>query len=298
MKMHCYNLKIGDIHIRIVSDSCIETETAFSRFAVSEDETTKPDYTVRVRLVPELQIPEGECVYQSSGIFVLKTKEEVYFRLLKDICGNKENYAMSCFHWKKKEIYVDILKERKHHAESMRRIFKCIAWEVILLQEKRLILHASYLKTPYGGIAFSGPSGIGKTTQARLWCSYQTAEMLNGDKVILNKQGECWIGYGSPYAGSSGCYVNDQCELKYLVFLKQGETCRLRKLSLSETFKEIYAGLTLNRWDLSHVQRACELVESLAADIQAYEFTCTPDEAAVSFLKNHLEGGKICESNG
>lgn len=297
MKSYSYYFKIGEVCIQILSDISAEIEEAFSVFQISEQEAAEPDYVVEVCLVSALHIPEGECVYHGSGISILKIEEDICVRVLQEIYGDKKEYAVSFFDWKCRKITAEILENKSNHADCMREIFKCVAWEVIMLQEQCLILHASYLKTPYGGIAFSGPSGIGKTTQAELWCSYREAEMLNGDKAILRKKGESWIGYGSPYAGSSQCYVNKHCELKYLFFLKQGKSCSLRKMPLTEAFKEIYAGITLNRWDVQYVQMACELVEKLAIDVPVYEFTCTPDEYAVEFLQKSLEGGEICGFN-
>lgn len=290
---YCYDFKISDIHVRIISEISVEVNQSFAGFANEQGMLMAPDYTVRVRLIPRLQIPEGKCVYHGRGTAIFRIEEGVYFRVLQEIHYDNKSYAVSFFDWDKKEIIVEVLEEQKKRAGSILEIFKCIAWETVLLHEKHMMLHASYVKTSYGGLAFSGPSGIGKTTQAKLWSNYKNAEMINGDKVILYKKDGCWYGYGSPYAGSSKCYVNDSCELKYLFLLKQGTSCSLKKLSLAESFKQIYTGITLNRWNAEYVQIACDLVEELVADIPVYEFTCTPDQDAVDFLEKKLEGGEL-----
>ena len=54
----------------------------------------------------------------------------------------------------------------------------------ILADAGMLVLHSSYIVTRQEqGILFSGPSGIGKSTQAALWQRYAGAEIVNGDRA-------------------------------------------------------------------------------------------------------------------
>lgn len=53
----------------------------------------------------------------------------------------------------------------------------------ILADAGMLVLHSAYIVTRQGeGILFSGPSGIGKSTQAALWQRYGAAQTVNGDR--------------------------------------------------------------------------------------------------------------------
>lgn len=291
MSDYSYCFKISDIFVKIISEVWAKTEKSFLPFVVEDGQ--EPGYTVDVRMVPQLMIPKGVCVYEGIGVSVRETENRNYIRIMQEYHEGDRMYAVSSFDWERKIITVNILEERKQHAESILEIFKCIAWEAVLINENRLMLHASFIRSPYGGIAFSGPSGIGKTTQASLWCRHGNAELLNGDKILLKREGQGWKGYGSPYAGSSNCHVNDECELRYLFFLKQGETCGLRKLSVAECFKQLYAGCTLNHWDSEYMCKACELMERLAEELPIYEFTCTPDVCAVEYLQKKLQEGLL-----
>ena len=291
MSEYSYCLKISDICVKIISEIPAKTEKAFLPFLAEDGQES--GYLVDVRLVPQLMIPKGSCMYQGLGVSVWKTEDDDYIRIMQEYHEENRMYAVSSFDWERKIITVNILEERKQHAESILEIFKCIAWETVLINENRLMLHASFIRSPYGGIAFSGPSGIGKTTQASLWCRHGNAELLNGDKILLKREGQGWKGYGSPYAGSSNCHVNDECELRYLFFLKQGEACGLRKVSMAECFKQLYAGCTLNHWDAEYMHKACELMELLAAELPIYELTCTPDVCAVEYLQKQLKEGLL-----
>lgn len=300
MRESC-SLRIADIQVKILGESSLKMPNSFAIFKVEEEagkdmqegSDAPVQYEIRFRIVPELKVPDGICVYEERETGVYLSEDRTYFRVFKDYYTDQKVYAIGYYDWDQKVILIECQPENIDLFKNVQVIFKHVAWETLLLKEERLMLHASYLRTPFGGIAFSGASGIGKSTQAGLWCQYEQAEMLNGDKVILREKDDRWIGYGSPYAGSSSCYVNDSCELNGLFFLKQGKTCSLRKLTLSESVKQIYTGLTLNRWDGECVKQACDLAEKLAKTVPVYEFICTPDEQAVHFLKKKLEGGEI-----
>ena len=89
-------------------------------------------------------------------------------------------------------------------------IFNRIGMETLLLQHQGLLLHASLINYKGKAIAFAGPSGIGKSTQADIWHTFLGADIINGDRAALRKERDHWYAYGCPYAGTSGIYKNDR----------------------------------------------------------------------------------------
>lgn len=288
---------IAGIPIRLKTEYLMKMSGSFEDFAAESDLPIFSGYCAEFQEVQSLDIPSENPVYEEWRTSVHKADNDTWCRVFREYRDEKEAYAVAEYDWDNKVIQIKYLPKGKLQFDDVQKAFQHVAWEKILMNEGKMMLHASYVCTEFGGIAFSGISGIGKTTQAELWCKYGQGKMLNGDKIILEKKQGEWIGYGSPYAGSSKCYVNDSCKLYSLFFLKQGKTCSLRKLSVSESFKQIYSGLTLNRWDRDYVNRACDLAQQLAVDVPAYEFTCTPDEDAVYFLREKLQGGEKWNKN-
>ena len=73
----------------------------------------------------------------------------------------------------------------------------------ILADAGMLVLHSAYIVTRRGeGILFSGPSGIGKSTQAALWQRYGAAQTVNGDRALVRP--DTGTVSGVMYAGTSG----------------------------------------------------------------------------------------------
>jgi hypothetical protein len=167
-------------------------------------------------------------------------------------------------------------------------IFNRIGLETLLLQHEGLLLHASLIEYAGCAIAFAGPSGVGKSTQAELWKTHLQADIINGDRAALRKTEQGWMAYGFPHAGTSGIYRQACAPLKAIVVLKQGTENRLQKLSAVQAFGSIYPELSIHRWDKNFTQTASDLCITLLGDTPVYLLECVPDESAVLLLKKGL----------
>ena len=111
-------------------------------------------------------------------------------------------------------VEISVLPEYLSYFSGTAGIFNRIGLETLLLQHQGLLLHASLINYAGRAIAFAGPSGVGKSTQADLWKKCLGAEIINGDRAVLRKNADHWIAYGSPYAGTSGIYKNNSAPLR------------------------------------------------------------------------------------
>ena len=244
-----------------------------------------PDYSVEFWQTSQLQCIDTLPVFETVGYRVFY-REKTFIRQF--IGTNHIPYAVSETDWEKKRITVQYLQSGLKDISHTGGAFFHIGWEDILLREHRLILHACCIDTSLGGVLFSGPSGIGKSTQGQLWCECEQAKLINGDRPILYKRQRCWVAHGSPYAGSSKCHVNESTDVRAIVMLAQSEECAIRRLSAAEAFRKIYAQMTISAWDSECVKLACDLAEQLVTDVPIYEMSCTPDRNAVELLKRTL----------
>lgn len=82
------------------------------------------------------------------------------------------------------------------------------------VQRHMLQLHSSLIDHHGHGLMFLGPSGIGKTTQAELWNKYRDALIINGDIVFVQETDDGFLGWGTPWHGSSPYCENTSVPLK------------------------------------------------------------------------------------
>ena len=167
-------------------------------------------------------------------------------------------------------------------------IFNRIGMETLLLRHQGLLLHASLIKYKDRALVFSGPSGVGKSTQADLWRTHLGAAILNGDRAALRRTGEGWTAYGCPYAGTSGIYCNDSAPLHAIVVLRQGRRNDLRPLSAAEAFRYLYPELAVHHWDAAFVTAATDLCADLVTRVPVYLLECLPDRDAALLVQKGL----------
>lgn len=159
--------------------------------------------------------------------------------------------------------------------------------EYPLLWHGRIILHSSLVLHRGRVILFSGPSGVGKSTQAALWQQYAGAQVLNGDRAVIDCAGG--IAHGSPFSGSSGIRIQAAAPIRAIVFLEQGEQNLIAPVSPLEAYRRLYSQVIANPWDSDYTEKLCNLIEILIRQNPMYRFTCRPDGTAVAALMDCLK---------
>ena len=124
-------------------------------------------------------------------IFKAGKDKEGYYRIFCDHKENNRPYAQSRIYDNGMEE-ICYLKEFQNSFSESQNTFSHIGFEELLIRKNAIVLHASLIESEYGGILFTGPSGIGKSTQADMWAKYEKVEILNGDRPILKKENENW----------------------------------------------------------------------------------------------------------
>ena len=155
-------------------------------------------------------------------------------------------------------------------------------------------VHASLVEAPgFGGVMFVGRSGIGKTTQARLWEQYRDAVIINGDKVFLTvgEQDAEVVAHGSPWCGSSPYKLNRSVPLRGIVVLDQAPENTIRRLSDPEVMMQYVPHIFLPMWDERLTDRVMDAVGAMLPLVPVFRLSCRPDEEAVDMTFRAVFGG-------
>ena len=152
--------------------------------------------------------------------------------------------------------------------------------EELLLRHDALVLHSSLVSHKGKGVLFSGPSGIGKSTQAELWNQAFGAETLNGDRAVIRRTENGFRAGGSPWCGSSGIYRRDYIPVEAIVLLRQGKENRILLAEPKVAFREIYSQCIVHDWDREFVDRLCDLIQDLMGQVPVYILSCVLEESA------------------
>ena len=184
---------------------------------------------------------------------------------------------------------LTVIPEFSHYASDIRNIWNKIDLSRILLHQRGLILHASYIIWKGRAILFTAPSGTGKSTQAELWAQYQHAEIINGDRAVLREKDGEMRAYGLPFAGSSGICVNKSAPVRAVVVLAQAAENAVYELTPAEAIKHLYSQCALNRWNREEVEDVFGVLAKMVQKTKVVKLDCLPNLSAVEILSDYLE---------
>ena len=154
------------------------------------------------------------------------------------------------------------------------------ACEAGMVMRDGLPLHAALVKKDGFGVIFLGPSGMGKSTQAKLWAQYLGADFLIGDRPGLRKIDGKWIGFGMPWDGKDAIYRQASVPVRALIWLEQAKENRITPMSPIQAMSVMLKQAMMPVWDDTAMDGATELMGKLAREIPMVHLRCLPDAAA------------------
>ena len=159
----------------------------------------------------------------------------------------------------------------------------------VLLTKGVLHFHSSFVLYKGRALIFTGPSGIGKTTQAELWRDYQDALIVNGDASLLRPMDDGrWWAFGTPVHGSSPYCENEKAPIAAIIALEQGKDNVLTPMdnfsALSACVPEFYRP----KLDEAAEETFWNSVDALFEAVPVYHLTCRPDRDATELVKKEL----------
>lgn len=286
--MFHYDFSIAGLLLRVNSQFQLNDLHELAHFQIEYCLSIQPDVVYDLQLLPDNWTICGDEVLadRQNAIYHWQGEEHRYYywnmfsqeRFVLVRCDLKD----PC----KRTIYL-----KQDDLARMMPEFRLSAFLSIerpLLQNKGFFLHSSLIDWHGSGILFSAPSGTGKSTQAALWERLEGAQILNGDRSVIRHYGGRFYAYGSPYAGTSGIYVNASVPIRAIVVLSQAPENTIERLSPTAAFQQLYRECTILSWDASFVNDVLELLTKLIATVPVYHLSCRPDADAVKTLKEIL----------
>jgi serine kinase of HPr protein (carbohydrate metabolism regulator) len=152
-------------------------------------------------------------------------------------------------------------------------------------------LHAALVEKDGYGVVFLGPSGMGKSTQAKLWVEHPGADFIIGDRPGLRRIDSQWIGFGMPWDGKDGIRQQKQVPIRALISLEQAPENSIRRLTKQEAMMVLLNQVMMPMWDDTAMALLTPLMGQLATEIPFYHLKNLPNKEATE-----LTHKTICET--
>ena len=178
-----------------------------------------------------------------------------------------------------------------YHQTPLREdwFFSICAFHRQLLNRGACVLHASYVDIGGRAILFTGPSGVGKSTQAELWVRHAGAQVVNGDRAVLRALDGKWHAFGYPSCGTSGICINRTLPLRAIVILSQGRENRVERMAAGAAIRALISATEFYPWHQGEFDLALRVAERIVSRVSILHLVCTPDQNAVDVLKQYLK---------
>ncbi len=282
--------RIGNLTFALECPDGTQLPPTLSGFEVA---SASPDHLFTVRFSDDISETEDQfrSLHLNAHEFTRQT-----LRVLADsdqecriisFAGDSAPYAISCdANPSKTEI---VFRQDITPLTNIETIFLSpMNLERYMYSKDYYVLHAAYIEHEGSAILFTAPSGIGKSTQAGLWETYRNSKTINGDKVLIHKDGSVWRACGWPICGSSGICVNESYPIRAIVYLSQAKENTVRSMTGAEAVKKLYSQMTVNMWNPSFQMRCMDMLLQLTAEIPVFSLECNISEDAVTCLEGVL----------
>ncbi len=152
----------------------------------------------------------------------------------------------------------------------------------LMQRKKGLLIHASAVAIDDKAFLFTGVSGIGKSTMARLWgeCG---AQILNDDRLVLRPLDDKVMVYNNPMP----YYAQHPREapLKAIFLLKQSPKNYIKQLGGVLAFSRVLGNFIQQFYQQNMVANHLELMEEVLKRVKVYEVGFKPDHDIVHMIK-------------
>ena len=149
------------------------------------------------------------------------------------------------------------------------------------------LLHASAVEYNGVAVAFSAPSGTGKSTHSSYWRNKLGARIINDDKPALRRIHGTVCACGTPFSGKCDLSRNVCVPLRAIVFLARAENVCVRRLSTEEALYRILSQTIRPRDEMQYV-RLLGLLDELLKQAEVYEAGVPNDPQSALSVKRAI----------
>lgn len=189
-----------------------------------------------------------------------------------DNCGEE-----ICAVLDKNKVGIQLYAERKEIDSVLQRFLLRSAFECRFCYEGVLSLHAACVDADGCAYAFTGKSGMGKSTRARAWIDALGAEWISGDRPAIRLTENGSNACGVPWDGKEQIYRDVEMPLRCIMEVRRSPANYIRRLSEEQAIRVLAQQSSIPMWDTDAAARALNNVQELARRTPVYRVFCGPD---------------------
>lgn len=155
--------------------------------------------------------------------------------------------------------------------------------------------HAALISFDGEGIAFSAPSGTGKTTHIKLWKQVygDRVKIINGDKPVFTYRNREMLASGMPWCGKEGWNLNETVALRAVCFIDRAEKNSIELMSDNgQKMHRLFGQLMMPDDEGAQMIQYLDFANKLINTVPFYLLRCNMSLDAVSTAHDGIFGIK------
>ena len=291
--MRNYNLNIAGYKIRFESSSDGPELVPSERFLRNISHDTSSDILIKVHSGAYKLTEESERVFHApyveeiNGIqiqqktnfwSIWKYYSELYIRTIFPHSSSEKNavlkFSLTLREW---DLWVDSAEKE---CDPFEYPLDGLILYYLTVIHSNIIIHASGVNNKGHGYLFSGVSGKGKTTMAKLWNEWG-AKVIHDDRLILRKTGNGYSMFNTPV------YNNDEpheSPLNKIFIIEHGIENKLVPVKGATAVSLVMANCIQHNWGSDIIARLLGSVSIMCGTIPTVRLYFKPDGSIIDHI--------------
>lgn len=187
------------------------------------------------------------------------------------------------------QLYADAARKN----DDFLRFLLRTAFECRFCHEGIVSLHAACVELDGFAVAFTGHSGLGKSTRAKAWVDGLGAQWISGDRPAVRLERDGSTACGVPWDGKEQIFRDVEAPLRCILEVRRSPANYVRALSEEQARQVIMQQSFIPMWDTDAAVMAIANVRGLIRKTPVYRVFCGAEaedaRAIYDILVNHPE---------
>lgn len=245
--------------------------------------------TAAIERAPSQAVP-ADTVASLAEIRICHTKDGDWLYRLQG--GSDVPFVVASPDYQRITAYVEVPEQEKPGGPVMGFLLRT-AYECRFCHEGIVSLHAACVEVGDWAVAFTGHSGMGKSTRAQAWVDGLGAAWISGDRPAVRLEAQGATACGVPWDGKEQIFRDVEKPLKCIMEVRRSRANYIRHLTPVQARQVLTQQSFVPMWDTKAAAHAMANVRQLAQKVDVYRVFCGPDpeDAKVIYdiLFNHPE---------
>lgn len=190
--------------------------------------------------------------------------------------------------------HMRLIRESTLCLPLVEKLWIRVSLECLLARHGYISLHSACVSLDdQFAIAFTGPSGIGKSTRAGAWQEAFRASLVSGDRPLI-RVSDAEV-FGVPWDGKECCYRSIHYPLRAICDVRRSGSVYIRKMSFQQKRRLLMRQCFIPMWDAETAAVQMMNISHLASRANIVRAFCGPAADDAKALRQMLDNNQLME---